>query len=103
MGFFSRKPWDMAKTVDFARAMKATGITLQVGEPVLIATPGGERRIAGFPWKQADYDERILARLDTFARETVSSTGRCDWAFEKDGVGKVAGEVGSSKTTLKLL
>ena len=88
MGFFSRKPWDMPLMINAARSIHATEVIFQVGEPVMLATPLGARTIAGRTWTQALYDERIMSRLDAFARESV---------------GKVAAEVGPDTTRMKLL
>jgi hypothetical protein len=103
MGFFSRKPWDLAALINAARSIKSSEVIFQVGEPVIMDTPAGERRVAGHIWTQALYDERILSRLDALAREAVRTTGRCEWPFAKDGIGKVAAEVGPVKARLKLL
>jgi hypothetical protein len=89
--------------INAARSIHATEVIFQVGEPVKLSTPMGERTVAGRIWTQALYDERILNRLDAFARESVRTSGRCDWHFENDGIGRVAADVGPTMTRMKLL
>jgi len=96
VGFFSKKEWSLTDTVAFARKLGSTDMTCQVGSPVLITTPGGVRTIAGFSWSQADYDQRILARLDVFAREDVRKHGRYDAQFDV-GDGNVAAQIEPTK------
>ena len=97
MGWFSlKKEYNLADTVAFARKIRATEMTFEVGWPVRLSTPDGPRTIAGFVWSQADYDQRILGRLDAFAREDVRKNGRCEVQVDI-GDGKVRAEVEASK------
>ncbi|HSW82565.1 MAG TPA: hypothetical protein VLH12_03780 [Usitatibacter sp.] len=101
MGFFSRKEYSLADTVAFARKVGSTDMTCEVGWPVRITTPGGVRTIAGFSWSQADYDKRILDRLDAFARQSLQQSGRCEVQLDV-GNGKVAAEIEPTKARLIL-
>lgn len=92
----------LPQILEFAVKTKASGVTLQVGEPVEFATPAGPRTLFGSRLKPGDYERLVLERLGAAAREELRAKGRCEWRFDEKGVGKIVAQVEPARARLAL-
>ncbi len=102
VNFAKARHMNLAEMLAFAIQAKATELKLEVGEPIVLVTPTGVRRVFGPTLKMADYETLILGRLDAFRRQELSAGGRCEWQFEEKGIGKIEAQIESNKAHLFL-
>ena len=102
VNFAKARRMNLAEMLAFAIQAKATELKLEVGEPIVLVTPTGVRRVFGPTFKMADYETLILGRLDAFRRQELSAGGRCEWQFEEKGIGKIEAQIESNKARLVL-
>ena len=100
--FRKARRMNLAELLAFAVRAGATEVKLQVGETIRLVTPTGIRTLFGPTLKMTDYEELILQRLDTFRRQELGATGRCDWQFEEKGIGMIGAEIELGKARLTL-
>ena len=100
--FRKARRMNLAELLAFAVRAGATEVKLQVGETIRLVTPTGIRTLFGPTLKMTDYEELILQRLDTFRRQELGATGRCDWQFEEKGIGTIGAEIELGKARLTL-
>jgi Tfp pilus assembly pilus retraction ATPase PilT len=101
--FVKARRMNLAELLAFAIQVKATEVKLEVGKPILLVTPEGIRTVFGPKLKMADYETWMLQRLDAFRRQQLGATGRCEWQFEEEGIGKIGAEIEPSRARLTLL
>ena len=100
--FRKARRMNLSELLAFAVRAGATEVKLQVGETTRLVTPTGTRTLFGPTLKMTDYEELILQRLDTFRRQELGATGRCDWQFEEKGIGTIGAEIELGKARLTL-
>ena len=93
---------DIAKILAAAAQLKATEMTVEVGEPTLLIVRGEVRTLFASTVKADDFEKSIIQRLDAFKREELRSSGRCQWQFDQQGIGRIQAEVEPTKARLYL-
>jgi Tfp pilus assembly pilus retraction ATPase PilT len=100
--FSKARRMNLTELLAFAMQMQSTEVKLEVGEPVLLVTPAGVRTVFGPKLKMTDFETWILQRLDEFRRQQLGATGRCEWQFEENGIGKIGAEIEPNRARLIL-
>ena len=100
--FAKARRMSLAELLAFAIRAKATELKLEVGEPVVLVTPTGVRRLFGLTLKTADYETWILRRLNAFQRQELTAAGRYEWQFEEKGIGKIEVQIEPNKARVIL-
>ena len=98
--FTKTRRMSLAELLAFAIKARATELKLEVGEPIVLGTPAGDRNVLGPVLKAADYERLILGRLDALRRQELKAAGRLEWSFEEKGIGKIEAHVEPSKARL---